>query len=191
MILIVIMSFYAIFSSPCPPFACFLFLLPSQVGGTSINGNVCLSKAVRNKELEIIPISPGPPRHSAPPTPTPGASVGSHRGSKVEPKVSISAVPPQTNPEGVSGGGQDVLSNGLASGKDPHHRGHHQADVWKDDVAKVSIQPLLQLSAVGASGTGAADDAPLNLSMKSGGKPSEWRSSIWIFRVLLQILFEI
>lgn len=102
------------------------------------NGSVSISKAIRNKELEIIPISPAVK-----------GSTQSHGNSqphrdKSEPKVSISTV----------GSGNSRLSNGV-----PGSGG------WREESASVSIEPC------GSTGTGSADDAPLNLSMKSTASP--------------------
>ena len=78
------------------------------------NGSVSISKAMRNKELEIIPIPP-----AAKGTSQPHGSAPPHR-DKSEPKVSISTV----------GSGNSRLSNGLpASGG------------WKEESASVSIEP--------------------------------------------------
>ncbi|KAK8750681.1 hypothetical protein OTU49_014945, partial [Cherax quadricarinatus] len=78
------------------------------------NGSVSISKAIRNKELEIIPISPAgkgssQSHGSAPP----------HR-DKSEPKVSISTV----------GSGNSRLSNGVPS-----------SAAWREESASVSIEP--------------------------------------------------
>ncbi|XP_069971280.1 bromodomain adjacent to zinc finger domain protein 2B isoform X7 [Penaeus vannamei] len=102
------------------------------------NGSVSISKAIRNKELEIIPISPAVK-----------GSTQSHGNSqphrdKSEPKVSISTV----------GSGNSRLSNGV-----PGSGG------WREESASVSIEPC------GSTGSGSADDAPLNLSMKSTASP--------------------
>ncbi|XP_042225949.1 bromodomain adjacent to zinc finger domain protein 2B-like isoform X5 [Homarus americanus] len=78
------------------------------------NGSVSISKAIRNKELEIIPISPAVKGSSQSHGSTPP-----HR-DKSEPKVSISTV----------GSGNSRLSNGVPS-----------SGSWREECASVSIEP--------------------------------------------------
>ncbi|KAK3859096.1 hypothetical protein Pcinc_023641 [Petrolisthes cinctipes] len=115
------------------------------------NGSVSISKAIRNKELEIIPISPVGKGSSS------GSGSSTTHRDKSEPKVSISTV----NTANAR------LSNGSTSGIG-----------WREEAASVSIEPCGPGATPTASGS--ADDAPLNLSMKTGllkppGKGSEKR----------------
>lgn len=111
------------------------------------NGSVSISKAIRNKELEIIPISPSVKGGG-----TAHGSVPPHR-DKSEPKVSISTV----------AAAAARLSNGVPGGA-----------AWREESASVSIEPCGPTSSGPSGPPGSGDDAPLNLSMKTAGlKPGE------------------
>lgn len=103
------------------------------------NGSVSISKAIRNKELEIIPISPTVKGSSS------GSGSSTTHRDKSEPKVSISTV----------NAANARLSNGAATGAG-----------WREEAASVSIEPCGPGATPTSSGS--ADDAPLNLSMKAG-----------------------
>ncbi|MPC10123.1 hypothetical protein E2C01_002752 [Portunus trituberculatus] len=105
------------------------------------NGSVSISKAIRNKELEIIPISPSVKSGSS----AAHGSVPPHR-DKSEPKVSISTVAAAAR-----------LSNGVPGGA-----------AWREESASVSIEPCGPAPPMPAGPPG-SDDAPLNLSMKTEG----------------------
>ncbi|CAL4060724.1 unnamed protein product, partial [Meganyctiphanes norvegica] len=120
------------------------------------NGSVSISKAIRNKELEIIPISPAG-GGSLKDRSNSGSSARSghhtqhslsshHRDKTQEPKVSISTVSNHAR-----------LPNGI-----PSSEGGRSSSWAREESASVSIEPC----GPGDSST-RGDDAPLNLSMKS------------------------
>lgn len=113
------------------------------------NGSVSISKAIRNKELEIIPISPSVKGSTAA-----HGSVPPHR-DKSEPKVSIST---------VAAAAAARLSNGVPGGA-----------AWREESASVSIEPCGPTPPMPPGPPGSGDDAPLNLSMKTAAiKAGEW-----------------
>lgn len=119
------------------------------------NGSVSISKAIRNKELEIIPISPalkgGSSSGSGGSSGTTHGSVPPHR-DKSEPKVSISTV----------AAAAARLSNGVPGGA-----------AWREESASVSIEPCGPTPPVPPGPPGSGEDAPLNLSMKTAGMKGE------------------
>lgn len=121
------------------------------------NGSVSISKAIRNKELEIIPISPSVKGATAA-----HGTVPPHR-DKSEPKVSIST---------VAAAAAARLSNGVPGGA-----------AWREESASVSIEPCGPTPPMPPGPPGSGDDAPLNLSMKTAAiKAGEWlRLRVWVW----------